>query len=156
MRLVSTFVLLIVSCVTILGCARTDTFNISVRNDTAGPLTLALTKNGPPFEHKWAAPEDLAIEAPTADEQHGYVVLPPGKEADVDVQGKFASSTRGYLRVYRGDLQISEMNAIGPTSSNRLDLPLKAGANRFVIADASGRLTEHRDSGSPSNSTARP
>ena len=42
------------------GCARTEKFDVSVRNDTSSPLTLALTKDGPPFEHVWAGPEDLA------------------------------------------------------------------------------------------------
>jgi hypothetical protein len=124
----------------LVGCARTDKFDVSVRNDTAGPLTLALTKDGPPFERVWAGPEDLAIESPRADEQHGFVVLPPGKEADVAIEGKFDRGTRGYLRVYRGDLQISDMTAIGPASPNRIDLPLQPGTNRFVIADANGRL----------------
>ena len=92
-------------------------------------MTIALTKDGPPFERLWAAPEDLAIESPKADEQHGYVVLPPGREADVSVEGKFDRGTRGFLRVYRGEPDISGMIAIGPVSPNRLDVPLRA-ANR--------------------------
>ena len=127
-----------------IGCARTEKFDVSVRNETRTPLTLALTKDGPPFEHVWAGPEDLAIESPRADEQHGFVVLPPGREADVSVQGKFDRGTRGYLRVYRGDLQISDMTAIGPASPNRLDLPLTPGPNRFVIDDTTGRLEAGR------------
>lgn len=130
------------ACLTLTGCARTDTFDLSVRNETPGPLTLALTKDGPPFERIWASPEDLAIESPRADEQHGYVVLPPGREADVTVKGKFDSQTRGFLRVYRGQLNLSEMNAIGPASQNRLDLLLRPGVNRFVIVEVAGRLAE--------------
>jgi hypothetical protein len=124
----------------VAGCSRTDKFDVSVRNETTGPLTLALTKDGPPFERLWAGPEDLAIESPRADEQHGFVVLPPGKDADVSIEGKFDSQTRGYLRVYRGDLAISDMNAIGKSSPNRLDLMLTPGPNRFVIVDADGKL----------------
>lgn len=124
-----------------VGCARTETFNITVRNDTPDPLTLALTKDGPPFERVWASPEELAVESPRNDEQHSYLLLPAGKEADVPaVTGRFDGDTRGYLRVYRGDLGISQMNAIGRQSHNRVDLPLRPGMNRFVIADVDGRL----------------
>src|SRR5687768_6703592 len=127
MRCALHLLMLLLACVAVTGCSRTDTFDISVRNDTAGPLTLALTKDGPPFERMWAGPEDLAIESPRADERHGYVVLPPGRVADVTVKGRFDAQSRGYLRVYRGDLQISEMSAIGPASHSRIDLILTPG-----------------------------
>ena len=131
------------SVVVVGGCARTETFNITVRNDTPSPVTLALTKDGPPFERVWAAPEELAVESPQADEQHSYLLLPAGREADVPaVTGRFDGGTRGYLRVYRGDLGISDMSAISRNSPNRLDLPLQPGANRFVIGDVNGRLVE--------------
>lgn len=132
---------LALSCLLVgAGCARNETFDILVRNDTKHALTVVLTKNGPPFERLWAAPEDLAIESPDSDEQHGYAVLAAGQTADVSLKGRFDRGTRGYLRVYRGDLQISDMSAIGPVSPNRLDLPLKPGVNRFVIAEGGGRL----------------
>ena len=140
MRMKLLFCLSVVGCATAVGCARAERFDIVVRNDTRDPLTLALTKDGPPFERLWASPEDLAIESPRADEAHGYVVLRPDGEAEVSVEGRFDRGTRGYLRVYRGDLPISDMNAIGPASPNRLDLPLRPGPNRFVIGDAGGRL----------------
>jgi hypothetical protein len=118
---------------------------VGVRNDTTVALTLALTKDGPPFEPLWASPEQLAIQSPKADEQHSYLVLGPGKEGDVSVTGKFDSNTRAYLRVYRGDLQISDMNSMGPTSPSRLDLPLQPGRNAFTIGEAGGRLVQKRD-----------
>ncbi len=140
------FLAILACCAGFVGCARTETFNITVRNDTKTPLTLALTKDGPPFERVWASPEDLAVESPKADEQHGYVVLPAGREADVPaVEGRFDGGTRGYLRVYRGDLGISDMNAISGASPNRIDLLLKPGVNRFVIAESAGRLVEARE-----------
>jgi hypothetical protein len=152
MRFVPRLFLLLLACVAFTGCSRTDTFDIAVRNDTAGPLTLALAKDGPPYEQTWASPEELAIESPRADERHAYLMLEPGKEGYVTLKGKFDRNTRGYLRAYRGDLQISEMNAIGPASTNRLDLLLRPGPNAFVIMDAGGRLTERRDA-SPSPRT---
>jgi hypothetical protein len=129
----------------VTGCTRTEKFDVTVRNGTQSSLTLALTKDGPPFEPLWASPEDLAIQSPNAEEKHGYVVLAPGKEGDVSVQGKFDRGTRGYLRVYRGDLQVSEMNAIKSNSPNRLDIILAPGRNVFVIVDARGRLEEQRN-----------
>jgi hypothetical protein len=129
--------------IVLAGCSRHEKFDVSVLNHTNGALTLALTKDGPPFERVWASPEDLAIESPKADEKHGYVVLPAGKSADVSVEGTFDSSTHGYLRVYRGDLQISQMNAINGSSPNRLDIQLRPGVNKFVIGDdREGRLAE--------------
>lgn len=155
MRLAVQFGITVLACAALVGCSRTDTFDISVRNDTTGALTIALTKDGPPFERTWASPEDMAIESPKADEKHGYVVLPSGREADVTVTGKFDGGTRGILRVYRGDLQISDMNAIGKGSPNRLDLPLTPGRNRFVIADTDGRLAEGRET-APATSAPAP
>ena len=150
MRLVHALAFVAFASVLLVGCSRTEKFDITVRNDTGGPVTIALTKDGPPFEPVWASPEDLAIGSPKADEQHGYLMLPAGKEADVSVQGKFDSGTRGYLRVYRGDLQISDMVAIGPGSPNRLDVPLRPGPNRVVVGQSQGRLAEKRDTGVPS------
>lgn len=129
-----------IALVALSGCARTEAFDIKVRNATAEPVTLVLTKNGPPFEPLWASPEDLAVESPDNDEQHSYAVLAPGQEADVSLKGRFDSGTRGFLRVYRGDLDLSAMAATGSTSPNRLDLRLRPGPNRFVIAEDGGRL----------------
>jgi hypothetical protein len=146
MRMTHVLPLLAACCFAFAGCSRTETFNISVRNDTPDPVTLTLAKNGPPFERVWASPEDLAVESPEADEEHSYLLLPPGREADVPaVTGRFSGGTRGFLRVYRGDLDISDMNAIGPVSPNRLDLPLKPGANRFVVTQSGGRLVAGKD-----------
>ena len=144
MRLVHVLGIISLACAALPGCARTENFDITVRNDTVAPLTIALTKDGPPFERMWAGPEDLAIESPKADEQHGYVVLPPGREAEVSVAGKFDRGTRGYLRVYRGEPDISGMIAIGPVSPNRLDVPLRPGANRVAIVEENGRLVRQR------------
>jgi hypothetical protein len=142
MRLASFIVVLALSSLALVGCTRTDQFDITVRNETTGPVTIALTKDGPPFEQVWAKPEDLAIESPRADEKHGFAVLAPGKEADVSVTGKFDSNTRGYVRIYRGDLRLSDMIAMSPTSPNRIDLLLRPGVNRLTVGEEGGRLIE--------------
>ena len=123
-----------------VGCARTESFDIAVRNDTTQPVTLILAKNGPPFEQLWAAPEDLALESPDNEERHSYFVLEPNRTADLTVKGKFEQGSRGLVRVYRGDLDLSALIAIGPASPNRIDLRLRPGVNRFVVFDDHGRL----------------
>ena len=144
MRLAHAFTTLAVGLAALAGCARTEAFDIGVRNGTREPVTLVLTKNGPPYERLWAAPEDLAVESPDNDEQHSFVVLAPDRQADVALTGRFDQGSRGFLRVYRGDLDISDLSAIGPASPNRVDLPLRPGVNRFSIVDRGGRLAAAR------------
>src|SRR6478609_7191105 len=81
------------------GCAptQTRTFDVTVRNQTPGPLTLSLAKDGPPFEPTWATPEDIAKESPKAREDWkqtpgGMSALPAGRVADVrGLKGQFES-----------------------------------------------------------------
>lgn len=144
MRFAHQLIFIATACLTFAGCARKEAFDIVVRNETRGAITVALTKDGPPFEALWAGPEDLAIASPRADEQHGFAVLEPGQEADVSLEGRFQSGVRGYVRAYRGDLLISDMTAIGPASPNRIDLPLRPGINRIVVGEENGRLVHKR------------
>ena len=93
-----------------LGCssAHTQTYDINVTNATAGPVTISLAKDGPPYEAAWATPEDLAIESPRYRERGGMGVIPAGKTASVEkLTGKFEPNAQGYLRVYAGDLKLT-------------------------------------------------
>ena len=80
------------------GCESYETrvYDVSVKNDSAGPITIWLTKNGAPFEPGWLAPEEIAIESPKQPEKIiGGVVVPQGKTADTGPrQGRFLSDTR--------------------------------------------------------------
>ncbi|QOV89586.1 hypothetical protein [Humisphaera borealis] len=135
-------------CLIFAGCGatRTDSFDIDLRNATGQPLTLSLAKDGPPYEPSWATPQDLAIESPKRREQwsggpSGMAALPPGKTASVKgLRGQFNPGVNGYLRVYAGDLTISEMLSREKGSPSRVDLMLKPGANKFVIAEKAGSL----------------
>jgi hypothetical protein len=142
-----------------VGCgpaARTETFDIDVRNATAQPLTLSLGKDGPPYEPAWARPEDVAIETPKLREQWvggqtgmGQVVA-PGKTASIrKLAGRFAGEARGYVIVYAGDLSqsISRMLARPADSPDRTDVPLSPGPNRIVIEQVDGRLVAKPDQG---------
>ena len=133
---------------TACGCTstRTDTFDVEIRNDTSGPVTLSLAKDGPPYEPTWATPEDVAIESPKRREEwagpSGMGVVPPGKTASVKgLTGQFDSGSHGFLRAYAGDLTISQMLSKGSGSPDRVDVPLAAGANRIVLVERSGRIT---------------
>ena len=135
------------------GCApaRTDTFDVDIRNATSGPVTLSLSKDGPPYEPTWATPEDLAIESPKLREEwaggpSGMGVVPAGKTASVKgLKGRFDGGTRAFLRAYAGDLTISQMLARSQGSPDRVDVELVPGANRIVLIDKSGRITAAAD-----------
>jgi hypothetical protein len=123
------------------GCSptQTRTFDVTVRNQTPGPLTLSLAKDGPPYEPAWATPEDVATESPRLREdwrrtQGGMKAVPPGRVADVrGLTGKFESGTHAYIRVYAGELSISEMLSKSRGSPDRVDVPLQPGANEITI-----------------------
>lgn len=141
------------AALTACGCTstRTDTFDVEIRNDTAGPVTLSLAKDGPPYEPTWATPEDVAIESPKRREEwaggpSGMGVVPPGKTASVKgLTGRFDGGSSGFLRAYAGDLTISQMLSKSNGSPDRVDVPLAPGANRIVLVEKSGRITVEAD-----------
>lgn len=133
-----------------VGCSRTESFDIDLRNNTAQPLTLSLAKDGPPYEPSWATPQDLAIETPKRREEwsggpSGMTSVPPGKTASVKgLRGQFDAGVQGYLRVYAGELTISQMLAKSPESPGRVDVPLKPGMNIITVGEKNGRLVAER------------
>src|SRR4051812_1794919 len=135
---------LLVSCLAVpalVGCSPTSTerFDVTVRNDTPNPLTLALVKDGPPYEAAWATPEDFAIDSAHRREDWAGKTgrlngLPPGKTAEVrGLTGQFEAGTRAFLRVYNGDLTVSQMLSKGPDSPDRVDVILVPGANELTV-----------------------
>jgi hypothetical protein len=128
-----------------VGCGtQTRMYSVSVKNDTGGPLTLDLTKDGPPTEDAWASPEDIAdgrVKV-SADTRLGFNTLQAGATQTAnDIPGKFDSGIHALLRVYRGgNLQVNEMLAIKP-GPNRQDMVLAPGGNSFVVHDKAGQLS---------------
>ncbi|HWE03640.1 MAG TPA: hypothetical protein VG326_14640 [Tepidisphaeraceae bacterium] len=128
-----------------VGCGpESRSYSVSVKNDTDGPLTLNLTKDGPPAEAAWAAPEDIAdgrIKV-SADSRMGFNTLQAGAtQAANGVSGQFNPGVHALLRVYRGgNLQVRDMLAIKP-GPNRQDLVLAPGGNSFVVRDKAGQLS---------------
>jgi hypothetical protein len=139
-----TFVALL-ACIAALagGCsnAKTRQYELYVHNQTSQPVTLWLTKDGPPIEAGWRSPEDLAIEAPEGDERIAGVVVEPGKVGTAGpVKGEFGPQTNAVLRVYSGATTMSQILAFSRKSPGRLDVVIKPGKNRLTVTDANGEL----------------
>ncbi len=142
---IARLLLLLAACAS-TGCAtRTDTFDVTVRNDSAQPVTVWLTKVGGPEEDGWRSPESIAINFVVEDEPIGGVVVPAGNTAATGKRkAKLDPDARAVLRVYRGEIKLSELLANGTDSPNRADVTLYPGENRLVVTDAAGKIAVNR------------
>lgn len=126
------------------GCTYTTTrkYDISVRNETGHPITLWLTKDGPPVEAGWRTPEQVALATLSSDERIGGVVVPAGKTAYTgEVKGEFISTASAWLRIYDGQYKsISMLLAVSPRSRDRVDYALFPGKNQLVVKVVEGKL----------------
>jgi hypothetical protein len=129
----------------LVGCARTETYQVQLTNHTSGPITFGLVKQGDPFEIKWATPEDAAINgAKPSPEMWGSVG--PGKTAvSQPISGKFSKNAAAYLRVYEGKLDLAGVLAVSRGAANRVDLLLTPGPNHITMTDEDGKFLPHRD-----------
>jgi len=134
LKLASAFLLLFA----IMGCSGgTRHFKVSIKNELPRPVTIALTKDGPPFEAPWASPEDVAARRATPDTASGFRVVDPGRTASVnDIVGRFEKGSKAVLRVYSGSMTFREMLDTAP-GSNRVDVILTPGQNQFVVREGS-------------------
>lgn len=128
----------------LIGCSTTKTltYDITVRNQTGHPLTLWLTKDGPPSENGWRSPEEVAASAPGHEERIGGIVVPSGKTAYTgQIQGHFQPGSTAWLRIYDGQYKLfSDLLAVSPQSLVRKDYPLDPGKNFLVIKETAGKL----------------
>ena len=141
----------------LVGCGgKTQTYDVSVSNDTQAPITVWLTKDGGPYEKHWRSPEDLAMESPGGAKIAG-VKIPAGQSAATGpVKGKFAPGSGAILRVYAGDYDFSDLLAVSRGSPNRADVPLYPGANRLsVTRDAKGVVVKPAEDWIPREPTTR-
>lgn len=130
-----------------VGCSNveTRTFDISLKNDSSKTVIVWLTKNGPVYEKGWKAPEDLAIEHPSAEDPIAFQTVPPGKTAFTNnLTGKFAPGVSAILRLYVGQRTFSEILAISRGSPDRIELPLVNGPNQFIVKDQGSGVTVDR------------
>jgi hypothetical protein len=128
------------------GCADNRTYQVAVRNESGGPVTVGLAKEGGKFERHWATPEEVVIRT-TSDDERGWdsVVVPPGDVRSAGpVKGDFARGAAAILRVYQGDLELSDVLAISRRSPSRVDVPLEPGRNAIIVREEKGRLTYER------------
>ena len=120
-----------------LGCQasyETRTYDVSVHNLSDGPVTIWLTKDGPPYEPGWLAPEDLAIESPKQNAKLSGVIVPAEKTADTGtVTGRFEPQTHAVLRIYAGKRSFDELLASTHGDPTRVDQPLHPGKNDLVV-----------------------
>jgi hypothetical protein len=129
-----------------IGCAETRSFQVAVRNDTARPLTVGLVKEGGKYEPQWQSPEQ-AVMRTTGDDERGWdsvVVAPGAMGAAGPVKGDFARNALATLRVYAGDLQLSDVLAISRGSPSRVDVPLDEGRNAIIVREEAGKLVYDR------------
>ena len=127
-----------------IGCSSTTTqvYDVQVRNETDKPITIWLTKDAPPAEAGWRAPEDIAVSAPGHEERIGGMVVPPGKTAYTgEVKGKFIQHSFAWLRVYDGQYSsFSDLLAVSPRSMSRVDHALDPGKNLLAVRKTNGKL----------------
>jgi hypothetical protein len=136
-----------------VGCnAPKETFDISVTNRLAEPVTVWLTKADGPYQEGWMPPEEIAAMSRATDHLQGAIVIQPGESQHAQTTGEVEKGNAAVLRVYRATT-IDAILAISPASPNRLDVPLKPGINDFDIQMVQGRLidTPHGAPATPSS-----
>jgi hypothetical protein len=123
------------------GCGPTTrSYSVVVKNDSATPMTIWLTKDGPPAEGGWLSPEQIAMTGRSADDPISGVVVPAGKTASLDsISGRFSSGTNAVLRIYRGQQLFNDLLAASSGTASRTDIRLAPGANTVII-DSSGAV----------------
>ena len=124
-----------------VGCARTRTYDVTVRNGTHEPLTLGLVKEGGPYERNWAKPEQAAVREAQPSDVY-WTAMQPGERRGIGpVSGKFYRSADAVLRVYGGQLNLPGILAVDADAPNRIDIPLKPGKNVVTVIDRHGHFT---------------
>jgi hypothetical protein len=134
--------LLLVLMMFAVGCSGpTQTYQVTLRNDLTQPITVWLTKSGPPAEANWLSPEQVAVgEGPPGGRMAGTAV-PSGKTAETPkISGKLPAGTSAILRVYVGQHTLDELLAMSRGNSNRLDVPLSPGDSNLIVRERDGKL----------------
>ena len=129
----------------IVGCARTETYQVRLTNKTAGPITFGLVKQGDPYEPKWAAPEDAAMNGSRAVAENWGSVGAGKTAVSQPIKGRFRNNAAAYLRVYEGKLDLAGIMAVSRGAPNRADILLTPGANQVTVTEDKGQLVAQRN-----------
>ena len=131
------------------GCqpqAEERVFEIELHNNLSVPVTIFLTKTGPPQEIGWLSPEELASLPINQDPPQVGVVIPAGGGARrAGIVGHFWPNSDAVLRVYRNTGTLEQFAAISQGDPARLDLYLHAGFNKFIITPDHEGMSAQRD-----------
>ncbi len=129
----------------LIGCgAKHYIFQVAVKNATDVPLTVGFVKLGPPFESRWASPEDFTNLPPSNQPQHWGRLVPQGKTYVTHVDADLAPGSRPSLRIYSGEHSAADLLAISRGGGDRLDLTLSPAENNdYLITNnkATGALS---------------
>lgn len=131
--------LIMTAIVVAAGCNPSQkSFQVSVKNDSTTPVTLWLTKDGPPAEAGWMAPEQLA--ADPAHAHYDLAFVPPGKTGSTPkLSGQFPEGTHAVIRVYKGEKELYYiLKDEKAGTGERIDYILKPGSNHLAVIDAPG------------------
>ena len=136
--------LLITALLLLVGCHSYEkrTYDVTLTNNSAGPVTIWLTKDGPPFEPGWLAPEDIAIQSPNQPvHQISGLVVQAGKTAFTGPRpGQFEPLTSAVLRIYAGQLKFEQLLAASEDDKRRIDLRLHPGMSNLVVTGTTEAL----------------
>jgi hypothetical protein len=118
-----------------VGCV--PSYQVEVKNQTTQPVTLWLTKDGPPPEEGWYSPEQLATMPEDRRPTYDLAIVPPGRTGATDpITGEFPRGTNAVVRVYQGAKELFHiLEDAKAGKEQRVDKVLKPGMNRFVVVE---------------------
>jgi hypothetical protein len=123
----------------LIGCNSTSkSYQVSVKNQSPRPVTLWLSKDGPPAEEGWFTPEQIVSESRQL--RYDLAFVPPGKTGYTGkMTGEFPKGTNAVLRVYDGEQEVFDL-AKEPAASTHADQVLKPGNNHLAVVERDGKL----------------
>jgi len=117
----------------LVGCnsGTTKSYSVEVHNQSTQPVTLWLTKDGPPLEEGWLTPENVA-DHPERKFKYDLAFVPAGKTGYTEsTTGQFPKGTNAVLRVYEGEKEVFEL----AKDATHVDTVLKPGSNHLMVVE---------------------
>jgi len=131
-----------------VGCeprSEVRTYDVEITNHLSDPITVCLTKNGPPDETGWLSPEEIAENPMSHDPTRVGQLIPAGSTGrSGPVVGHFWPDTSAVVRIYRSSGQLEDFAALSFGNPKRLDVSLHPGVNELIIGTDQDRMTAWR------------